>query len=381
MRNRMGIKGVATLGRALGIMLFFFFLVSGLNAQQVIENSDKPLSKNAGRVLALQPVFRITDQSGDFFFKGIWLLKVASNGEIYIFDYDQLLRFASDGKFIKNLLKKGQGPGEVTKAGYPYDARFIATRNALYIYDFNARKVIHAKPDGDYIDEFKIKSGYPSGIWGQIEDCLIFTEEEAIQMGAAKEAGLRDVEVAVLFIAKDGSSSKKILSLPKQVYEGPNFGKEWAPFDVAVAEDGTRLYVSHTCEYKIVQVDLKAGQIIRSFSRKYPRVDYVVKTWEKDFIKKYSINPKKYENDVLGVFVNKGKIWIRTSTKDEKKGYLIDVFDQEGKYVDNFFVSIPGSIVAVQDDCIYSTEQDKDGNMQVVKYEIAKNERKRDLSA
>jgi hypothetical protein len=371
MREKMKNKGVTTLGRALGIMLFFFFLVSGLHAQQVIENSDKPLGNNAGRVLTLQPIFRITEEGGDFFFKGIWLLRVAPNGEIYIFDQDQLLRFASDGKFIKNILKKGQGPGEVTKAGYPYDARFIATRNDLYIYDLNARKVIHAKPDGDYLDEFKLKSGHPSGIWGQIEDWLIFTEEESIPMGAAKAAGLRDVNVTFLFVAKDGSSSNRVLTVPNQINEGPGYGMVWAPFDVAVAEDEAKLYVSHTCEYKIVQVDLKAGQIIRSFRRKYPRVDYVVKDWEKDFFKKHDIKPKKYENDVLGVFVNKGKIWAKTSTKDEKKGYLIDVFDQEGKYVDNFFVSIPGSIVAVQDDFIYSTEQDKDGNLQVVKFKIA----------
>lgn len=371
MREKMKNKGVATSGIALGIMLFFFFLVCGLNAQQVVENSDKPLSKNAGRVLPIQPVFRISDEGGAFFFKGIWLLRVAPNGEIYIFDQDQLLRFASDGKFIKNILKKGQGPGEVTKAGYPYDVRFIATRNDLYIYDLYARKVIHAKPDGDYLDEFRIKSGHPSQIWGQFEDWLIFTEEESIPMGAAKTAGLRDVEVAVLFIAKDGSSGKKILSFPKQLYEGPNFGMDWAPFTVAFIENEAQLYISHTCEYKIVQVDLKAGQITRSFSRVYPRVDYVVKTWEKDFLKKYDIKPKKYENDILDLFVNKGKIWAKTSTKDEKKGYLIDVFNAEGKYIDNFYILIPGSIVAVQDDCIYSTEQDKDGNMQVVKYKIA----------
>jgi len=371
MRDRMGIKSVAILRRALGLMLSFFFLFSGLKAQQVIENSDEPLSKNAGRVLPLRTVFRITDQSGDFFFKGIWLLKVAPDGEIYIFDYDQLLKFASDGKFIKNLLKKGQGPGEVTKASYPYDARFNINRDDLYIYDLNARKVIHAKPDGDYIDEFKIKFGHPSGIWGSLEDRLVFTEEEAVPMGAAKTAGLRDVEVTVLSIAKDGSSSKKILSFPKQLYEGPNFGMDWAPFIVAFIENDAQLYVSHTCEYKIVQVDLKGGQMTRSFSRIYPRVDYVVKAWEKDFFKKHDIKPKKYENDILDLFVNKGKIWAKTSTKDEKKGYLIDVFDQEGKYIDNFYVSIPGAIAAVQDDYIYSTEQDKDGNMQVMKYKIA----------
>jgi hypothetical protein len=78
-REKVETKSVVRLGKALGVALAFFFLISWLHAQHVIENSDKPLSKNAGRVLALQPVFRITDQSGDFFFKGIWLLKVASN--------------------------------------------------------------------------------------------------------------------------------------------------------------------------------------------------------------------------------------------------------------------------------------------------------------
>ena len=50
---------------------------------------------------------------------------------------------------------------------------------------------------------------------------------------------------------------------------------------------------------------------------------------------------------------------------------IMDISIREGKYIDNFFISIPGTIAAVQNDCIYGTEQDKDGNMQVVKYKIA----------
>lgn len=49
----------------------------------------------------------------------------------------------------------------------------------------------------------------------------------------------------------------------------------------------------------------------------------------------------------------------------------MDISIREGKYIDTFYVSIPGAIAAIQDDFIYSTEQDKDGNMQVVKYRIA----------
>lgn len=356
----------------LGVYYLFSLILIfalGASAQQIIENPEKPLAKNAGRILQLEPVFRITDESGEFFFKGVYSLKVADDGTIFIFDKDQLLKFSSDGRFIKNLLKKGQGPGEISKADYRYDIKFSLGKDDLYIYDQGARKIVHIDWNGTLIEDFKPKRSYTDFL-GRMDDRLVFIEQEPLGFGSARTTGFRDLKFTLFLTAPDGTAEKEILSFLNQLYQQPRMGMSWAPFETFFDASSRRLYVIHTSEYKIVQVDLKEERIARIFDRKYPRVDYVVKEYEKEFIKKYDAPVKKYEYDILALFINKGNVWARTSTKDEKKGYLIDVFDPEGKFIDNFFVPISGSMVAVQNSCIYSTEQNKDGNLQVMKYKI-----------
>ena len=51
------------------LLVFSFILIFPLWTQQVIENPEKPLAKNAGRVLKLQEIWRITDNSSEFYFK------------------------------------------------------------------------------------------------------------------------------------------------------------------------------------------------------------------------------------------------------------------------------------------------------------------------
>ena len=83
------------------------------SAQEIIENPEKPPSKNAGRVVQLKEILRIKDVKGQFYFKGPWDVKTAKDGSIFVHEPDRLLMFDSDGKFIRDLYKKGEGPGEL----------------------------------------------------------------------------------------------------------------------------------------------------------------------------------------------------------------------------------------------------------------------------
>ena len=95
--------------RAAFFILAFFSFILELPAQTIIENQDKPLSKNAGRTLQLNETWRITDESGQFYFKYPGDLKISSDGYIFYADENELLKFSPDGKFIKNLYQKRTG--------------------------------------------------------------------------------------------------------------------------------------------------------------------------------------------------------------------------------------------------------------------------------
>ncbi len=90
----------------------------------------------------------------------------------------------------------------------------------------------------------------------------------------------------------------------------------------------------------------------------------------KRFYERYKPPEKKCENDVLGLFFHKDQLWIKTSTKDEKKGTLFDVFNKEGKYVDNFYLKLNGTLMTTHGDFIFVLEKDEDENLQIVKYKI-----------
>ena len=63
-------------------------------------------------------------------------------------------------------------------------------------------------------------------------------------------------------------------------------------------------------------------------------------------------------------------LWVETSTKDEKKGIMIDVFNNKGQFLDNFCLKLDGYLISVQDKFIFVNESDEEGNIVVKKYII-----------
>ena len=116
------------------LMVLTFFL----HSQEIIQNPEKPLSSNAGRILEVEKMFRITDESGEFFFTRPSSLQIADDGSIFLTDENQFLEFTSDGKYLRNIFKKGQGPGEIQGPFFYYH---LQDEN-IFIYDPMNTKII-----------------------------------------------------------------------------------------------------------------------------------------------------------------------------------------------------------------------------------------------
>jgi len=321
-------------------------------------------------MLRLQEVFRITDESDDFYFKAPQSLKVDSEGNFLIIDDNQILKFSTDGRFLKNLFKKGQGPGEISTR-YHGGLSYFLLKNDVFLYDRDGNKIIHMDSKGNLIEEIKLKITRLNEMYGPGGKEFIFLNESRIDRA---KSGFQDVDMSIIAVSKDGSSSKNVFDFPKKVYwgitSGGEFSVDWARFYGLYDRKTQEIFVSHTDEYKIVLVDLSTGKVIRSFNRKYPRAKYVMTEGLKRFYQRYKPPEKKHENDVLGLSFHKDQLWIKTSTKDEKKGTLFDVFNKEGKYVDNFYLKLNGTLMTTHGDFIFVLEKDEDENLQIVKYKI-----------
>ena len=68
------------------------------------------------------------------------------------------------------------------------------------------------------------------------------------------------------------------------------------------------------------------------------------------------------------MFVNEGRVWVKTSTKDAVKGDLFDVFDENGCFIDSFYLGSGRLLLKAQGDALYSLEKDPEDNYYIVKY-------------
>ncbi len=93
------------MGKIVFRLLLFLIITSVIFAQEIIENPEKPLSKNVGRVLKIKEVMSIVDEPAKFYFRGPGDIKIAMDGSIFVSDYRgyNFLKFSPDGEFIKNL--------------------------------------------------------------------------------------------------------------------------------------------------------------------------------------------------------------------------------------------------------------------------------------
>ena len=149
-------------GRQTGLVIAGLVCAAGLSfGQAVIENPAKPVAKDAGRVLKLTEVWRITDDSGAFFFKFPRDLRVADDGSVFLHDVDQFLKFSAEGIFLKNLFRKGQGPGEMPDSAFQYR---IHGRD-LFILGQNSERFWRADFEGRFLEQYDIAKIFDPHLW------------------------------------------------------------------------------------------------------------------------------------------------------------------------------------------------------------------------
>lgn len=344
---------------------FVLLLVSNsVSSQQVIENPEKPLAKNAGRVVALKEIWRITDDSGQFFFKYPYQLQIAGDGSIFLADEDEFLRFTPDGKYIKNLFKKGEGPGEIS-SGFTYFVR----GGDLFIRDGTKRRVWSTDFEGNLKREFEIPTTGYTGFIGVRKDDFVFNK--TVMPPAAERLGkLMEIPHIIFLASLDGKNERPVFTFHSQEFMHPKSGRSWTPTIAVLSPDGRHIVGSYDLEYRIQVVDIEQGKIVRAFNRKYPRIKHVIDDYERKFNERNGAPAMEFNPDVIGIRLVEDKIWICTSTTDPKKGDLWDVFSMDGKFLDSLSLGPGRTLLRVEPGLLFVTEKAADETIALVKYKI-----------
>lgn len=333
---------------------------------QIVENPAKPTAKNAGRVLNLTEVWKITDKGGEFYFQSPRRLQIAFDGTIFVADEKEFLKFSADGKFLKNIFRGGQAPGEIGGTFF----HSIQGRD-VFIQDLNSWRFWRADFEGVFQEQIDLKKRDPGYLIGVVPDGFVF--QRVIWPPRSEWTGrLVDVPYVVDLYPKDGSEIREVAKFNTKAFLSGGSATSWDSRINVIGPDRKLLYAYFGRDYLIEIVDLAAGAIIKRFRRTYPKVPHDERRWEADFRKKNGSPKIEYETDILGLYPVGGDIWVATSTADKDKGRLIDIFDRNGRFVDSFYLGAGRSLMAVGEGFVLCEETNEDETITIVKYRINK---------
>ena len=364
------------------IFTLIFIFSSVILAQKIIENPEKPLSKNSGREAELIELMKIRDVGSDFYFMFPRNLKVAPDKSVFIVDKEQLLQFDRSGKFVRNLFKRGQGPGEM---GHISNYCFI--RNNIIIYNSYPPKIIWLDFSGSLTKELKVQTeGLSLEFLALYDGTYYFFNSDYPSVKRGQSVTV-DVPQNLIAITHDGKEMEKLTSFPTKVFivASKQGGQAMCPINslITVSFQEKFMFICHTQEYLVKLYDLEAHQIIRQFRRKYKRVKASRGKEKKCGAivdgKEIILPPQKYLDDIQNLFVFGGQLWVMTSTTDKEKRVLIDVFNFKGQYIDNFYLKFPDNLARdifgykreiISGSFLYAIEQDEDGTYAISKHKI-----------
>jgi hypothetical protein len=363
-------------------LAFLLAMILLLSGQEIIDNPAQPLSKSAGRVVELEERLRIKETGDQFFFKFPYNLKVSPNGGIFVQDQDQLLQFGAAGKYLRNLFKKGQGPGEMG-----YIANYFLDQDKIIVHSSNPNKILWLNSDGSLWKEISLpKELTMAALRLYAEETCYFQKSSWPEMNGNEE--IRDVPQELIAFSETSGQAKTIASFPTKyflVQGGGARGMISIDKFLIVPWQQKALAISYTQEYLVNVFDVETHRVVRTFRRDYKRVKPPEKVDEKKqpriWInnKMYTAPPQKFQDDIKNLLAHGDHLWVMTSTADERKGVLFDVFDKEGRYTDSFYLRFPHGLpdplfgffqMELSDDSLYLIEKDENEISTVVKYKL-----------
>ena len=354
--------------------------IEEVNGVKVVYNPGEPLSNKAGRILQLNEELRITDSQRDFYFKSPDNIKIAPDGSIFVLDEEQFLKFDKEGKFIKNLFKKGQGPGEFERIG-----NYLFSDHGIVVLQGRPNKIVRLDMRGELISEIRPEEAVSKLISSfDIEYIMARSSFPKLEK-AGEEPEIIDIKWNLKFVTQGGEVKNTNLDFPVKWYAKRLKKAIIANFIVDFTAKPCMakfLVIYHTQEYMLKLLDLESLQIVRTFTREYRSVK-----WKPDKTGRVEVRPHiftlvppvDYLNDIQKLFIQNKTIWVMTSTVDKEKGILVDVFNLKGEYIDNFYIPLQNHVkieglsqhpMTISGDALFIVEYDENDIPSVVKYKI-----------
>jgi hypothetical protein len=322
----------------------------------VVKNPKEPISRDNILVLKEELTIGGGKAIDEKIFSSVSHLNVDTLGNIYIVDMRdaQVKEFDKDGKFVKTIGRKGQGPGEFNM---PDMVLFNDTGRTFYVLDLLTRRFSLFDLDGHFIRSVPVQSEVILRADIDSKGHLYYSSTSY----ATRQITVNKCDADMKVIASYGAYPLAGADNPV----GPRL--HWT---VGLKDE---VIIGFPKNYELLFYDGN-GKLLKKIIRTYDPVKLTTKETE-EAIK--NVPPTKtpaiseYHSAYDGLFVDDdGHLFVRTWERQPiHNSWLYDVFDAEERFMAK--VVFKGRPVLIKHKKLYSLEEDEDGNLIVKRYQVA----------
>ena len=359
------------------LLLLLFPLPSQARSQAnwkgtIIKEGDVTVVRNLRNPIYETPILELKedlslggpDARGDCAFGRIGDFVVDDSGSIYVLDQQDshIKAFDKDGRFVRTIGRRGQGPGEFES---PVTLSFNRTTNELAVCQ-HSRRMSFFKPDGTFLRDLSFR-----GMWalsGRVDSRGNITITERV----IDDQNARDIT------KKLGPDATVITELA----DSPAPASSKSTRKILVFQPASSFQLDQTDNvvygfprtYEILFFGSADAKLFKRITRDY---DFVAVTAEEKKEMESQIPPgsgyecvfPKHHSAYERFFLSDlGHIFVQTLERTPDGKVLHDVFDAAGRFICR--IPLKSSGVTILKGKYYALEEDEDGLQYVKRYAV-----------
>jgi hypothetical protein len=336
----------------------------------IVKNPKEPIFYDTVLELVDDLTLEGSEEDQEQMFQNINTLDVDEEGNMYILDEQagNIKVFDSDGRFVKNIGRKGQGPGEF---GLPISLMLTPDHN-IVVNEMGQRKLLFFDREGKYLKQLSLADMF------LFLGPMVTTDGHMIAMHTVPG------NKPETFLKKFSPELEPILSFTSAHVERPPVA------DIFVALHLSRVLWNVTPDDHVVWADIKdpqysihehnrEGKLIRRMTKNFDPIPITAEDIERLMDKAFGDNPTRDQWDVRfpeiyppfkGLsFDEEGRMLIRRYEREKNEGgELYDIFDAERRYLaSQRFKMNP---MVWKNGLMYTIEENEDGYKIVKRYKV-----------
>ena len=287
-------------------------------------------------------------------------LKVDSRGHIYVLDWGDvdIKVFAPDGRRLRTVGRKGQGPGE-----FDIPAYFVLSADGrIFLLSGRQNQIIVLSDTGTYVSSFRL-DGFCHGLAVDGRNRVYYTRFLSPEPGGGEDFQLIQNRKALIRTDEQGEQATKLgeyldvnmMRKVQKIGEGMSSqsltSREAYTTSWLVGPDD-RVYLGYNKDYRLEVYDPEWNLVFR-FGREFTPLRHPA-------YKPDGAHPEFYPafSDWRKFFDDEGNLWLQQYVEEGVEEFVFDVFTPEGIYLKQ--VRVPQNLFFVRGDKAYSIVRTED---------------------